>query len=316
MHNRLPSNPFAPKPPLYPFHNRQQKNRFLQLVREFLGRDGSPVAIENGMAVVEGGRGVHGLQNLAQVCHQSPFAAWPGIIAEHLGKSDEGRLEAVVGDVLTSFERSRDQLCVRVYPKEFAVGPLQHHIVHRFDLPETCTVLAVDIGPSIIPVPTPVAEAWGVPLPMLFECALQNLPNLGKPRWERLQLPPSRCGAIDLLHDDFHATSHALRPAAFQGRTGQFGNLIGLPARGVLISHAIAAMPAISTIEAMLAITTGKHRDGPGSITPHLFWRTPEGQFYLQQGSTEGGRVRFVPSPEFVELLVRLKGERPSRDEG
>ncbi|HEX5052211.1 MAG TPA: hypothetical protein VFZ65_10595 [Planctomycetota bacterium] len=315
MHARFSQKPFHPEPPLYPFRDRQLRNRFLQLVREFLGRGGKRVVIGNGVAHVEGSSGVHGLGNLAQICHQAPPAQWPEIVAEQLAKGSDARMEAAVDTLQGGFDGCADKLVVRVYAEEFLTVPVHQGVVHRTDLPGTCTVLALDVGPSIVSVPRVVADLWQVPVPELFDRALQNLPRLGAPHWSRLHLPSMGAGAIDLLSGDFHASAHVLRPATFVGRTGAHGNLVGLPARGVLLSHAIDAMPAVATLEALLAMTTGKFRDGPGAITPHLYWRTPEGGFHLQQGTSDGGRARFVPSPEFVELMVRLRGERAAGGE-
>ncbi len=64
------------------------------------------------------------------------------------------------------------------------------------------------------------------------------------------------------------------------------------------------------TIESLLAITTGKYDDGPSSITPHLYWRTPAGNYHLQRARHTPDRTRFSPSPEFLELMVRLQKAR------
>ena len=44
--------PFAPLPPVYPFHDRRRRDRFLELVRGHLGRGGKKVTIEGGVARV------------------------------------------------------------------------------------------------------------------------------------------------------------------------------------------------------------------------------------------------------------------------
>ena len=298
------SSPFHPTPPVYPFRDRELRNRFLQLVRERLGRGGRNVVIDNGMACVEGEPFVHGLSNLAGTCHMAPPAMWPRLVDEHFAKSDPGQLLGVLEDVASSdYAAQADRLVVRIHDQRVAQASWADHVLHRVDLPTTCSVLALDIGPSVMPVPKPIAEAWAVPVPELFACAMRNLPNLSKARWTRL--PLLHLGdAVDVLSEDFHAAAHVLDAATFRDRTGRLGNLVGIPARGVLLSYRLEAAPTGLLLQTLLAMTHGKYHDGPGPITPHLFWRDLDGRFHVQYGSSDGVRARFVPTAEFLAAMA------------
>lgn len=310
---RFHFHPFERQPSPYPFHDRQQKDRFLHLVRERLGRDGAIVTIDNGLARVEGSEVLHGLTNIAQVCNQAPADKWPSLIDAHFAKSESGRIADGMSTLTKGgFEQSADHLVVRIYPLDFVSSVPVSHFVHRVDLQETCTVLALDIGATVIPVPALVAEAWGLPHPVLFERALDNLVRTSKARWSTLSIPPPHEFTFDLLHGDFHAPTHLLRRDPGLPRTGTHGNLIGLPACGVVVSYPIDAAVGALTLESLLAITIGKFTDGPSSITPHLYWRTPAGNFHLQRAKREADRTRFMPSPEFVEQMVLLQKARPA----
>lgn len=308
---RFHFHPFESQPSPYPFHDRQRKDRFLALVRERLGRHGARIVIENGLARVEGSPHLHGLTNLAQICNQKPEVAWPAIVDEHFARSESGQIEKGVTSLTEEgFAQNADRLVVRIYPQDWLSGAMRSRFVHRVDLQETCTVLALDVGSSVMPVPTPVATHWGVPDAELFARALDNLVRLSKARWSTMSIPPTHAFAFDLLHGDFHAPTHLLRPDPGLPRTGRHGNLIGIPACGVVVSYPIDTRVAALTIESLLAITIGKHRDGPSAITPHLYWRTPEGRFHLQRARQEQAFTRFMPSPEFVECMVKLQKAR------
>jgi hypothetical protein len=110
--------------------------------------------------------------------------------------------------------------------------------------------------------------------------------------------------AVDVLSEDFHAAAHVLDAATFRDRTGRLGNLVGIPARGVLLSYRLEAAPTGLLLQTLLAITHGKYLDGPGPITPHLFWRDLEGRFHVQYGSSDGVRARFVPTAEFLAAMA------------
>ncbi|MGB3967963.1 MAG: hypothetical protein WBO45_14610 [Planctomycetota bacterium] len=281
-------------------------------MRDYLGRDGRQVTIEHGVATVEGEPARHGLTNIAQVCHQSPPEDWPRLVARHLGLSDIPKLTAAVEGIAGSdFEQVAGQLAIRIHPEEFLTPAQRPHIVHRTDLDGTLTVLVLDIGPTTLAVPVPIADGWAVPAATMFDRALQNV-SKARVQWMSLPLPPDGSTSIDaLVGDPFYTASHILRTDAHLPRTGRFGNLFGVPNRSSLISHPLDGLPVWPAVEAMLGMTTGMFHDGPGSITPHLFWRTPSGRFLRQQGCKDQGRIRLAPSPEFLELLERLQQAPP-----
>ncbi|MCA8975104.1 MAG: hypothetical protein KDC98_10300 [Planctomycetes bacterium] len=312
MHHPRGTRPFSQRPAVYPFGDRSRKDYFLQLVRDFLGASGQRVTIRDGTATVDGSPFVHGLQHLAQTCHLSPMAEWPTIVADHLARSDTAKVRAAVTGLFENgYAQSADSLSIRIYPHDFVDDETWPHFVNRRDLPQTRTTVVLDIGASVMPVPTPIAEQWGVPRGELFDRGLQNLARNCKTPWQTLYLPVDSGIAIDVLSDDFFAAAHVLRPDSNLPRLGHHGNLIGIPARNVLLSWPIDTAPTPLLLEALLAMTCGKHRDGPGSITPHLFWRTRSGDFLLQQGTNADGHSRLAPSPEFVDLLARLHRRRP-----
>ncbi len=303
------ARPFAATQPTYPFANRVLKERFLDLVRQRLGRDGASVIVRGGVACVEGSPAMHGLTNLAQVCHQHSTTAWPRLVDEHFDKSET---ERVAHHVQTAFDDDAgpdlERFGLRIQAADCLPDEILSTIVHRVDLPGTITMLVVDVGESVMPVPTLFADEWGFAVEELFARAVANLPKLCSARWEVLRVPLDDGIAVDLLGNDFYAAASILRPEPFLPRLGEHGNLIALPSREVLLSWPIEAAVLPRAIEAMVAMARGKFHDGPGSITPHLYWRTPAGEFQLQQDAIDGGRARLAPSPEFAQLLAELLG--------
>lgn len=308
---RFAPPPFPPTLQPNPFRDPDQENRFLALVRAELGKHGTEVTIADGVARVSGSDIVHGLTNLAQSCNLSAESEWPTIVREHFAKSDPMRVrESAVRLVEGGLERNVDSLAVRIYADDHFQGPLAGYFVERVDLPATRTVLALDVGSSVIPVPSAVAETWGVPHAVLFDRAMDNLVRLSRARWSTMSIPPVGDFGFDLLHGDFHAPTHLLRRDPGLPRIGKHGNLIGIPACGVLFSYPVDAALDALTIESLLAISLGKCHDGPNAITPHLYWRTTTGTCYLQRALRLGRGTRFLPSPEFVECMVQLQKRR------
>lgn len=300
----LPIGPEAAFPD-HPFAVAEHRELFLRLVREHLGRGGGEVRIEDGVAAVAGSAARIGLHDLAQTCAQQPTGRWPRTIAEHLDQSADRRvLPAIQAALGGGFDEVAARLALRIHGDDY-VARYAQQVVWRADLPCTATVLVLDLGASMMSVPPPLLEQWGVAQDELFERALRNVAAMPSAGWERWPLPPG-C-EIDVLmcgHD--YTTSHALRLAECLPRRGRHGNLIGIPHRQVMLSHPIDGSHELPITRAMLEISTGMYRDGPGSISPHLFWHRPDGGFEVQR-AIGTGRDRLAASPAFEHLLRRLR---------
>jgi hypothetical protein len=147
-----------------------------------------------------------------------------------------------------------------------------------------------------------------VPRPALFERGLQNVQAMGAAEWGSLPLPP-RLRLDVLVCEHFYTTTHALLLDRSLPRQGRHGNLLVVPHRGVLAAFPVDGPDTLHAMEGMLVLAAGLFREGPGSISPHVYWRTPGGRFELQQSVTEGRRVRFSPSPGFAQVLAHLGGD-------
>jgi hypothetical protein len=302
LHDEMPEHPF-PLP--------EHRDAFLRLVREHLGRGGADVRIRGGTATVTGSAGRIGLDNLAQMCSLAPPIEWPRIIGEHLDKSDDALARALALDLVDgSFEQLAGKLAVRLHAGDYLPRRLAPHIVHRCDLPGTVTVLVADLGPSVAAVPTGVAAAWGVPPEQLFTRGLQNVRALGPPDWHTLPLPPDlRLDVLICPH--FYTATHALLLNGALPRPARHGHLIAVPHRGALLCFAVDGAGVLAAMEGLLIMAGGMYREGPGSISPHVYWRNQEGRFEQQQSLTLGRRVRFAPSAGFAAVLDQVRAAGP-----
>ena len=285
----------------------EHRDAFLRLVREHLGRGGAEVQIRDGVAHVAGSNGRIGLANLAQMCSQSPPIAWRRIIAEHLDKSDDAKVHALATELVDgTFEQLADKLAVRLYAGDYLPRRPETHVVHRCDLPGTVTVLVADLGPSVMAVPAEVAAAWGVPHEQLFARGLQNVRALGPPDWHTMPLPHDV--QLDVLMcPHFYTATHALLLDGALPRPARHGHLLGVPHRATLLCFSIDDLRVLTAMENLSFMTGGMFREGPGSISPHVYWRDSDGRFEQQQSLALGRRTRFAPSPGFAAVLDVLR---------
>ncbi|MBM4062304.1 MAG: hypothetical protein FJ265_14580 [Planctomycetes bacterium] len=296
-------------PPLpFPFPQRRDLARFRDTVLAWFRRRNRPVRFGPDLVATEPNGLQHGLVNLAQECSLAPAAAWPAIVGNRLGLSDPRRLQRTVQHAAEApFADLAPRLFVRIYPAGHLPEAHLDQFVHRVDLEGTVTALVLDIGPSMLTVPRPFVAPWGQDDAALFARALQNVAALPA-EWETSTLPGPAGAVLDHLCGDDFASSRALCPGALP-RYGRHGNLLALGKRGLLSSWAIDAMADTLPIEGMALLAAAGFRTGPGSITPHLYWRAPDGRFERQQTSVDQHHVQVAPSPGFAAVWRELLPE-------
>ena len=80
-----------------------------------------------------------------------------------------------------------------------------------------------------------------------------------------------------------------------------------MPRRHTVVFHVIQNLAVVSAINSMLNVVPQMCFEGPGSITPSLYWWRP-GQALMQLPThVSGDTVEFHPPPAFTEMLNRLR---------
>jgi hypothetical protein len=280
-----------------PFLSGAQAREFLEAVAADLRRRDLQFQVADGVVDVEGG-GQLGLANLAQVCNQAGRGEWQTVIARHFDAvlvPDDA--EAFRGD----FEAARPMLKPRIY----MVG----------DLPDDAAIVSSQIGAGLISVltydlPTSVrtihrddADSWSVPIDELFAIALANIAS-APDRPERTDVP-FEGGVFHALHgDSFFVTSEILRLREHLGDAPN-GALVAIPNRHILLFHPLLDLSAVVAVQFLIQMTIQMFREGPGSVSPNLYW-WHDGALTQLPYDTDRKGVQFFPPDEFVQVLNGL----------
>jgi hypothetical protein len=274
----------------------------LDTVARDLTRRGLAHEIDDGRVRLAG-RGENeyfGLSNLAQLCHMVGRAEWETTIAGHFdnllaAEDAERELEAIVED----FEAIRALLKVRLYsdasmggleaapPASWAVAPgLTATFV--FDLPTTVRTAS----------PTHV-ESWGKSRDELLDVALGNVRT---DPVEAQAMSVSASGPVACFADHFFAASHALLLAERLPPSARGSAVFAVPHRHALLYAPVVDLGVVDAINRLIPTAVSMFRQGPGSISPGLYWWR-ESSVTLLPSEFDGRNVNFAPPDEFVEAL-------------
>jgi hypothetical protein len=291
------------------FLDPAQFQAFVDLVTAELERSALPYAFDVEAGVVrlpkrpEMESAALGLVNLAQVCHRTPLHTWPAIVGQHMARSLDLAREPddSVSQIASDFDQARQRLKVRLYPAD--VGD-DVFLTLREPMDGVRAVLVYDLPETIHSVQQEHVALWQRPLDELFAIALANV-KAGDPV-DRKSFPIDETAALTLLSGGSYFTaSHALFLEDYLTPAPELGAIVAVPHRHALIYHPIVDQGTLVALSAMIPMARGMCRDGPGSISPHLFWWR-DGRFTLLPCTVTESSVRFNPPDEFAEILSRF----------
>lgn len=251
---------------------------------------------------------VFGLQNIAQTCSQADRDQWHDLICSHFdcifaAGDEQNALRIDVSD----FARVRDSIRARLYPAELQEQSVE--TVHRPGPEGTLEVIVVDLPKSVRTVSRSEVAAWGVSRDALFELGRRNLAERTHVEMHTVEMQ----AGIELLAcmgDAFYAASHALILDQHLPEDLPHGALVSIPRRDVLLAHPIRNIGAADAISSMLQATIHWHAEGPGSLSPLLYWHVA-GEFVTLDYTITDNTLDFTPPDAFLNML-RMLSDRAS----
>ena len=236
-----------------------------------------------------------GLQNLAQSAAGEPQTEWVRMATEYLGSLVEP------DEHPTDRASALAQLRVRFWPPDYlqqTKDAVYREVAHGIVI-----VLVVDLHKSIAGVQGANLVRWGISEAEAWSAAERNTAN--EP-FEVLENPgPAGTMLTFLVGDNLYVSSHALWLDRHLKIDPDRGALVGIPTRHLVAAYAIDDLKILQVVPAMLGSNRRIFNDGPGSISPELYWWHRGAFVHIPTGEKDG-RPTVTPPDEFVQLLNSL----------
>jgi hypothetical protein len=248
-------------------------------------------SVPGDVMLLDGPQRLHiGMRNLRQLARQVPRDDWPALVADHVGTIITAIEEPLD---LNDFALVRGLLRSRVYPAEARTGRL----ISRPFAPGLIEAIVADTPTTVRTVVTDDAITWPVTTDELFAVARDGVRADG----------PLECDVIDdtgirvLEGSTFYAATHLVWLESYLD-PGPYGALAVAPTRSTIAACAIRKDTALVTAERLRAFAVDTHEDGPGSLTPDLFWWRRGTLTLLERANT--GRAE-LPA-DFLRFVASL----------
>jgi hypothetical protein len=290
--------------------SKSEYDDFMKLVRSDLEGRGFVIGdIKDGFLTtkLDGKDESFGLVNLAQNCKLAKKSDWPQIIKGHFdalarSKNDEADLQKN----LTDFNKIKDLIAIQLYPDDYlnAPGELKKEVITRNSIPGVNNTLVLDLPSSIRPVKSSEAKVWNKTEDELFALAFNNTFNKIKPEIIEQQMPGGKVAFI--TSDNFLTAVLVLNLKKFAQCLGTHGSLVSIPTRGVIMCYPINDLAVVKAISSYAPFVSKLNAEGPGSLSPKLFWFQDD-KFTDLPYKLENGKLNFAPPQNFLDMLNKLE---------
>lgn len=279
---------------------------FLETVRTDMVRRGAEVDLAEGMIHVRlpgEEPSEYGLLNLAQVCNATPRGEWEETVREHFDRAMTCTVEARKLDARAGrLEDVRRALKVRLYHAEYLEQIGAERLVCRIPAPGLVETLVYDLPGSVRTVPPEHLGKWEAGKDELFRMGLENVRAEGKPPVQTFDLERG-AQFFGLVGDSFFTSSHAMLLGEYVDPMPEMGLLVSVPHRHSVLYHPIVDLRAVLAINSMIPVTFGMHQEGPGSVSPHLYW-VKDGAWTMLPSKVTSQSITFTPPDEFVQTVL------------
>lgn len=247
-----------------------------------------------------------GLHNLDLLLRTAPRDQWPRIVDRHARTMAAAEQQ----DDPTSLAEVAEIVLPRVVDAGLAGGtlPARALAVGRPIAPGLTVLPALD-RPETVATLTAVEALGG--WDAIWPVATANLRRLPLPEHLVVDTPSVPSARVHVFRsDDFFGASRVLDldhllAAALRRERPAHGTLVALPNRHVLAVHVVESAAVLRAVPALLAFAEAQ-ADGPGPLSPHVYYRTPDGRLEQVSRRDDDGSVHVDATGALGTALAEL----------
>ena len=258
--------------------------------------------VDPGAVHLRDGRSI-GLLQLAQRCHLREREGWGDLISSHLRTMTVHLLETV--EPFSMFD-----LRIRLVPDDPADADCFRRVGARPFAEGVVQLLAVDVPGAVRCVPADEITSLGWDLDEAWRSAALQTGLLERP--DEVQVVdvagteivhvfsarPFVAGMVERIDELVHDVAPC----------GEFGAIVSIPLRHSILAHPVVDDRAAGALAAMVSITRRLHEEGPGAVSPHVYWWQHGTLTWIPSFHDDDGTTEAYLPPELVEAIESLPG--------
>ncbi|MBO9631842.1 MAG: hypothetical protein J7578_01905 [Chitinophagaceae bacterium] len=293
------------------FFSADEYDVFITELEAMLKKRNLNYSIGDGVVYLSGSNAIFeqlGLINLAQTCKLSAPSSWESLINTHFHEMEQISDFTKLFEVKSrDFEYAKDFLAIRLFNGDVLNDVQKDIFVKRAFAGDAFTMLSFDLPQSVINVKPEQMQNWNKSQDELFEIGKRNVEKKYNFDFSRETINDFD---IWFIQDEHHfVPNFVFSLDKYPALNGEFGSLIGVPHRHAAIIYPIETTEAIEAVNSLPFIISGMFKEGPGSVSNHLYWYH-KGVFQSLPFELGENKLVFKPGLEFLDILQQL----PAKD--
>ncbi len=232
-------------------------------------------------------------------------ASWQMQTGEFLSKlnSDDG----LKHDLFADFGRAKEFLALRLHSMDAYQGGsdksgILNHF-HRIDIPDTYTVLVLDLPQTFHILRRDEASAWQQSEEQLFEVAATNTSN----RIDKIEARRRDWDGADIvtIFDSDYSASYCIDfKYNCESLVGKFGSIVCFPTKGSVFVHFLENAERFNAAYPILVDQTNKFfNEDTGPITRNIYWYF-DGVFVKFEVDIKDAEITYNIPRRLLEMLA------------
>lgn len=245
----------------------------------------------------------YGLDSVAQIYHQATDKEKKNVVKNHFEKLFNAKKEEekILKDV-EDFQKMKKLLAVRLYPSDYE-PKFYEILIHRQDIEGIVTVLTLDLPSSTTNVKHEYVKKWGIEIDELFRIALKNTFANNKIHLQKTDFIGFPVWTFE--GESIYTASFVLKLEEYKEVIGKYGSLVIIPHRHTVVVYPIENRDVLKITNQLAGLATYMCKQGPGSISSHLYWYY-NGTFTNLPYKIHEKKFDFYPPNAFITVLNQV----------
>ncbi len=303
----MPDTPNNHVPAWADFFTEDEYSNFIIAVSQYFHQLAVPFKIEQGVLIPEKdsfGFGQLGLLNLAQRCKQAVAEQYETMVFEHFDSMRRShQFTAEFESYIDDFERVEGYIGLRLYAYDYIAQLGEDKVLGKPFAEGIYAMLVFDLPDTVMNIQPEQLEVWGKSFDEIYALGISNIKQKYEFDFRREEIED-----IELyfsVNDHFFTGNLLFDLERYEGALGKKGALVGFPHRHTIMFKPINSMEFIQTLNFLISATYGMYQEGPGSVSPYIYWYY-EGRLIHLPYELEENTLRFIPPQEFNDMLEEL----------
>lgn len=289
----------------FSFMSKEEQLQFQdEISRYFQDKYDFIIEFDHGLIKDEEGT-MYGLDNVAQHYHQTDGAKGKrSVIKDHFDTILKSKKEnEEILEKIDDYSKIKKYLTVRVYPSDYSSG--NHEFVHyKHEIQGFNTVLTLDLPSTVFSIKKNQIKKWNIDKEELFNTGFEN--TFKKYPVDRSRGEVDKEVFVEILNgENLFVATQIYNLSNYKNILGEYGSLMIVPNRHTVMIFPINDHKVLQAMSKLGLIATKMFEEGPGSITPNLYWYQ-DNNFTNIPYELDEKSFQLHPPREFLDVLNKI----------